>query len=392
MEAECPPTTLPESRSALRITGDCYESWHRVGRIAVHQRIVPHVHDPGAGRALRLSLDGGDPVHVTLTSSFEPYLLPVLVEGIRPTVFHAETHPDELRIRQRGFALSFRASVAPSQLFLNRSSWIGGRFHGAVSEIGSAHEVLVAPGVDVEVRLSILGGLSRTLKRTGWSAGGTIPDPGEEAAVSARVEAEWLASTPTLKFPAAPELERAYEMARAGLRRLDADPGDDMTGVVAGYPWYSSLWCRDTAWMIPALLWLGDHDWVRSSIASVLRFQARAELDLLGGEAGELPMQIAPGPLFLYRYLRHDAPLSRARPPSHPSYGRPRHYEGVASLDREDRRLGTPANGRGDRPPSQRGRGRDHGGRDTGPRPGPVRHRRARHDNLGLCRPARPRD
>jgi glycogen debranching enzyme len=70
--------------------------------------------------------------------------------------------------------------------------------------------------------------------------------------------------------------------------------------LVAGYPWYSSIWCRDLAWMLPAVLWLGDFDWVAQSLASVFRFQLHTEVPLLGGESGELPMQISPGPIFLY--------------------------------------------------------------------------------------------
>jgi len=98
-------------------------------------------------------------------------------------------------------------------------------------------------------------------------------------------------------------------------------------GLVAGYPWYAALWCRDLAWMLPAVLWLGDAAWVANSLRSVFRFQARAALPILGGAAGELPMQIGPGPIFLYgtsdttlyypellrRYVAHTGDESLAR-------------------------------------------------------------------------------
>jgi glycogen debranching enzyme len=73
-----------------------------------------------------------------------------------------------------------------------------------------------------------------------------------------------------------------------------------MVGLVAGYPWYSAIWCRDLAVMLPALLWLGDFEWVARSLDTVFRFQSHQSLPMLAGEPGELPMQISPGPIFLY--------------------------------------------------------------------------------------------
>ncbi len=317
---------LPATRTASQVVGDRYESWHRADRLVVHQEIVPLLDAPGAVRDLRFSLSGGDPVRVEVTNSFEPFLLPVLVEGLRPLTFQVETRPDEVRVRQRAFALSCRFDVAPGHLLLNRSSWLGGRYRGPVEEVASVHELTVSAGAEVRLRIAIVGGLERDLERLDDPPARTLRDPAAEAAESERREAAWLASTPVLRFPAAPELERAYERARASLRRLYASPGEDLTGLVAGYPWYSALWCRDIAWMVPAVLWLGDLGWAARSIASVLRFQARAELSLLGGEAGELPMQLSPGPIFLYgtsdttlyypelavRFVRHSGDASVA--------------------------------------------------------------------------------
>jgi glycogen debranching enzyme len=291
---------LPPTRTASRVTGDRYESWHRIDRLVAHQDVVPLLDAPGAVRELRLSLTGGEPVRVEVTSSFEPFLLPVLVEGLRPLTFHVETRPDEIRVRQRAFALSCRFSVAPSHLLLNRASWLGGRSRGPVEEVASVHDVTVSAGAETRLLFSIVGGLERDLDRLDDPAGRTLRDPASEATESERREAAWLTATPVMRFPAAPRLERAYALARASVRRLYSSPGEGLTGLVAGYPWYSALWCRDIAWMIPAVLWLGDTAWAAQSIASVLRFQARAELGLLGGEAGELPMQLSPGPIFLY--------------------------------------------------------------------------------------------
>ncbi|HEY6238637.1 MAG TPA: amylo-alpha-1,6-glucosidase, partial [Thermoplasmata archaeon] len=111
---------------------------------------------------------------------------------------------------------------------------------------------------------------------------------------------EWLQRTPTLAFPDDARLERAYDLARGALRALYTQPDPSTTGLVAGYPWYAALWCRDLAWMLPAVLWMGDPEWTQAAIDTVFHFQARVRVPLLGAEVGELPMQISPGPVFLF--------------------------------------------------------------------------------------------
>jgi amylo-alpha-1,6-glucosidase len=296
-ESEFP---LPGGRRGARVDGDAFRSDHTLGPLDVHQEIVPLTDRPGVVRTFRVSVAGSAPGAICVVSEFEPFLLPVLVEGIRPVAFRVETRPNELRVRQRGFALSYRSSVAPCHLFLDRSSWIGGRVERSVGTVASEHELEYVPTASTEIRFTISGGIERDLDRTPGLFSESLPDPAEESARAGARETAWLASTPTMRFPDAPGLERGYEFARLALRRLYADPGGDLVGLVAGYPWYSAIWCRDLAWMIPALLWLGDFDRAQRSLASVFRFQARSDLPLLGGEPGELPMQIAPGPIFLF--------------------------------------------------------------------------------------------
>jgi glycogen debranching enzyme len=52
--------------------------------------------------------------------------------------------------------------------------------------------------------------------------------------------------------------------------------------------------------MLPAVLWMGDHEWVAKSLETVFRFQARAPIAIMSAEAGELPMEVCPGPIFLF--------------------------------------------------------------------------------------------
>jgi glycogen debranching enzyme len=288
---------LPGGRATATAVGELFQSAHRWGDLEASQWVAPIADAPGAVRTVRLSSRANASARVRLESELVPYLLPVLVEGIRPTEYQVETRADEVRIRHKGFGLSIRSSVAPSYLLLNGASWRGGRYSGPVDRFASVHELDLAPGGTAEASLSVIGGLERELDRATTDP---LPQPIATAEATARIDASWLAATPRMRLPDAPELERGYNLARLALRRLYTSPGDDLTGLVAGYPWYASIWGRDLAWMLPAVIWLGDYDWAARSLASVFRFQDRAELPMLGGEPGELPMQLSPGPIFLY--------------------------------------------------------------------------------------------
>ncbi|HXW66776.1 MAG TPA: amylo-alpha-1,6-glucosidase [Thermoplasmata archaeon] len=292
--------TLPSTRVEGRLGDGGWHSRHRWQDLEVDQSVSAVSDAPGVVRTLRCAGSDSGARTVTVTSSFVPFLVPVLVEGIRPHWFDLETSAEELRVRQRGFGLSVRSSPAPSRLFVNRGSWIGGRRRARVDELGVEYELAVGPGAVGELRVLISGGLLRDLDRADEAARCVLADPVGAAQAVAAADRAWTGRLPSLRFPQAPELEVAYARAAAALRRLYCAPETEMTGLVAGYPWYSALWCRDLGWMLPALLWLGDFDWVQRSIDTVLRFQSRTAVPLLGGEEGELPMQLAPGPVFFY--------------------------------------------------------------------------------------------
>ncbi len=292
-------TALPDCLTGVEKAPGRWRSRHRLGRFGVVQDVVAVPSPSGAIRTLSVSIAEGPPASLLVVSTFDPYLLPVLVEGIRPTAFHVEASPRGLTVRQRGFALDFRSSTSPSHMFLNRAAWAGGRFQGPVEQVASHHELTVAPGQPATISFLLSGGLERDLGPSNV-ADAVLSDPDAAARAVDAADRAWEQGTPILRFPNDPGLERAYGFARAALRRLYTSPGEGLTGLVAGYPWYSSIWCRDLAWMLPATLWLGDFDWVARSLASVFRFQLHAEVPLLGGESGELPMQISPGPIFLY--------------------------------------------------------------------------------------------
>jgi glycogen debranching enzyme len=294
-EGALPPSLVSKERSP-----GGWRSHHRWNGFEIDQEIAAVGEVPGVVRTLRLARPVGPPTTLTVTSTFSPHLLPVLVEGIRPHSFRVDTGTEDLRVRQRGFGLSVRANTLPAELLLNRASWIGGKYRGRVDELGAEYRLTIGPGAPAELRILIAGGIDRTIDLWQEHARSTLADPTAAAAAVEEADRAWAENSPTLRFPDAPDLERGYRSARSALRRLYSAPGDGLTGLVAGFPWYSALWCRDLSWMLWAVVWLGDFDWAKQTIDTVLRFQSRSSVPILGGETGELPMQISPGPIFFY--------------------------------------------------------------------------------------------
>jgi glycogen debranching enzyme len=293
-------TSLPGSLLTESSTPGGWRSEHAWEGFRVTQDLAAVSELPGVVRTLRCERSQGPPRSLTIRSSFAPWLLPVLVEGIRPHRFRFERRADELRVRQRGFGLALRSNVPARAVRVDGEPRAEERWAGPAAEVVTEHELAVAPGRPADIRFLLSGGLDRDLDGARSAATSVIADPAASTRSVASADLAWEAATPVLRFPDAPELERAYGLARAGLRRLYSAPGDGLTGLVAGYPWYSALWCRDIAWMLPAVLWLGDVDWARRTIDSVLRFRSQSSVPILGGEPGELPMQISPGPIFFY--------------------------------------------------------------------------------------------
>lgn len=293
-------TDLPSCRVSESSFPGGWRSQHWWNDLTIVQELVAIPRPAGVVRRLSVQSESDREVPLTFTSRFSPYLFPVLVEGIRPLDFEIRTSAEDLAIRHQGFGLRVASTVAPSDLFLNRGSWIGGKYRGPVTEFASEHPVVVPPGGSAEIRWRIVGGLERDLDSALAVTLTNIGSPDELATRQAEDERQWTQGTPELEFPDAPELETAYRRARTALRRLYSAPDENLVGLVAGYPWYSAIWCRDLAIMLPALLWLGDFEWVARSLSTVFRFQSRSTVPLLGAEPGALPMQLAPGPIFLY--------------------------------------------------------------------------------------------
>jgi glycogen debranching enzyme len=300
LERDDSATDLPSSRVDASEFPGGWTSRHRWNDLDLVQVVTASVRPAGAVRQLLLRSTSDRATSVVLTSRFSPYLFPVLVEGIRPTEFDVRATSGALSVRHYGFALQATSSTAPDHLLLNHASWAGGKYRGPVDDLGTVHRLELAPGASAEIRWQVVGGLERDLRAAVEECGPLPRPPADLAAAQADADSKWTAATPELTFPDAPDLEAGYRTARAALRRLYSAPDDTMVGLVAGYPWYAAIWCRDLAVMLPAVLWLGDFDWVGRSLASVFRFQGRRTVKLLAGEPGELPMQIAPGPIFLY--------------------------------------------------------------------------------------------
>ena len=294
------PFVLPSTLCRLEQWRWGVESSHRLGRLALVQRVAASGAAPGVGRTLELTNPSDRPLQLCVRSEWVPFLAPVLLEGVKPPEYAARTTGPTLRAESHGFGLAIDADPLPHRLTLDGRPWIGGRWKGELGRLGSEADLTLAPGATASVRWFVWGGLERTIDAA--PSAGTV-ELRDAASWSDRARATyeaWEASTPQLGFPDDPLLEEGYRLARGALRQLyeRADPA--MTGLVAGYPWYSTVWCRDLAWMLPAVLWLGDHRWASDALRSVFRFQSPSALPILGAERGELPMQFSPGPIFLY--------------------------------------------------------------------------------------------
>jgi hypothetical protein len=276
------------------------ESHHETDDLNVRQRIYAANTGPGIFREVQFTNRKTHPVRARIEHEFVPYLCPVLLEGIKPYHYRAYTVGSTLCLRSHTSALSVDSDPLPDHLSLNRASWIGHPYEGEISSIMLDHDLILPPGVPVTFRWLVAGGTRQWVDSNPEFGREELGRPGDGFDRAKDLWTTWLATTPEMEFPDAPDLEQGYRLAKGALRALYRSPDASLTGLVAGFPWYLAFWCRDLAWMLPAVLWLGDTDWARRSIESVLRFQAPSRLQILGAEPGELPMQISPGPVFLF--------------------------------------------------------------------------------------------
>jgi hypothetical protein len=276
------------------------ESTHELSGLSVTDELLPLEGLPGVGRRLTLRRTGPGPELLQVHSKVPPALGHVLIEGVEPFEYQLSRHGTCVRLRAYGAALAIESDPGPSATFVDGRPWPGGDLSGRIRSIGASYDVTVPPDGATTLAWVLWGGRLATLV--------DAPDAGR-AALGRRAEwksraidarSTWEASVPRLRFPDAPEIEDGYRLACGALRDLYSSPEPGMTGLVAGYPWYSALWFRDLAWMLPAVLWMGDVDRVSDSLATAFHYQAPADLALLGATKGELPMQLSPGPIFLF--------------------------------------------------------------------------------------------
>lgn len=284
----------------LEATGWYAESVHRTPALEVRQTVLPLADPPGVVRRLAIRSTAGAAQSVCVESELVPFLAPVLIEGIKPYEYHVETAPSIITVKAHGLGLVLASDPLPDHLYLNRASWLGGQRTTEIESLMSDCLLDVPPDATATFTQMVWGGLGRTVENRPHAAHPVLADLPARAAEQGREWDGWRSRTPELSFPDAPWLEDAYRSAREGIRSLYVAPSPEMTGLVAGYPWYSAIWCRDLAWMLPAVVWLGDFDWAARSLRTVFRFQARSRLPIVAAEPGELPMQISPGPIFLF--------------------------------------------------------------------------------------------
>jgi amylo-alpha-1,6-glucosidase len=314
---------LPNSLTELSARRWRVDTSHAWGGVRVRQQILPLPFDAAVDRSIELS--STEPHRVRLVQRIQPFLAPVLVEGIKPYTYRVSRWGAGLEARAFGCAVVLAPSTPATAWGLDGRPWSGEEHNGEVGEIEIVHD-LKLDSSPLTISIRAWGGLAATLD-SGPDLG-SLAAPGGQTWTTCADGAwsSWTAGTPSMELADEPALALAYDLARGAIRTLYSKPNDEMTGLVAGFPWYSTVWCRDLAWMLPAVMWLGDTRWAEASLRTAFRFQATSRIPLLGAETGEIPMQVSPGPVFMFgtsdttlyypdlvrRLLDHGAPLATA--------------------------------------------------------------------------------
>lgn len=277
-----------------------FESLHHLGEFDLLQTLVAPPDLPGVARRLELISQTDRPIEVGLRSAFRPFLAPLVVEGLRPIEYDLELRPAGWSMRAVGGEMRVEADRPPTRRLRDGVEAGSDRFRGPVEEWAEEFRVELAPRDHAAITLLLWGGEERAVAAEERDRGDALEDSAAWTPAAEALWAAWVTDTPTLRFPDAPELERGYELARGALRALYYAPEPGFRALRAGLPWYADAWGRDVAWMLPAVLWLNDAGWAEDTLRTIFRYQAGSRQPLVGAEAGELPMQVAPGPVFLF--------------------------------------------------------------------------------------------
>lgn len=295
--------TVPPMSATLRSLtarrSDVATSHGGPGWTARHEVVVPR-DAPAVGRRLTMTCFAESAVEMMVRATVEPYLLPVLIEGLRPVEYDLRRTPSGVALSAEGFGCELLSSSPPETISIDGILMRGDSAKIPIERIELSWPIRLEPAESSTLAWTIWGGQGRLLRED--------PNTGDRALQGSFSWKEdrrsalkaWWEERPRFSFPQDPLLEEATLLATGALEALAHSPEKGMVGMVAGYPWYCALWFRDIAWMLPSLLWLGDHEWAASTLETAFGYQSHAHLPVLGAEQGEIPMQVAPGPIFLY--------------------------------------------------------------------------------------------
>ncbi|MDE1821475.1 MAG: hypothetical protein KGJ23_10140 [Euryarchaeota archaeon] len=292
-----PLSTFLRSLSVRRT--EVTSTYQGPGWTARQEVVVPH-DEPAVTRRLLLTGMAETGLDLSIGMRVEPFLLPVLMEGLRPRVYALRGSPTGFALSAEGYALELLSSEAPTSLSVEGRALSVEPSTQPVPAVDLVWNLHLDPAEMVRLSWVVWGGMEKLVRME--------PDHGARllsSSVAWRDErrssqALWWNERPRFRFPQDPLLEEGALLATGALEALTHAPEPGMVGMVAGYPWYYALWFRDIAWMLPAVLWLGDFDWARATLGTAFNFQSRAHVPVLGAEPGEVPMQVSPGPIFLY--------------------------------------------------------------------------------------------
>lgn len=256
----------------------------------IHKIIYPSEEEPSTYIQIQLKSN----VKASFLIGIEPYLGYTEYEGLIP---------EELQIIQRNSNIMLSApkfnfygavtinpkprevnigglDIAPPDLFPNPT-----KHPKCVKRI--LLEFQLNPNTSQKVELAIAGSLS-SLKDAQVISSKMLEEKENQLNFREKIWTTYWITQLDVKTPDR-QLSKAFQLAKWGLNLLKARQ-DNLIGVYAGLPWFANFWGRDLAQTLPALIHLGDHQWVKLSLQSILRYQAKHDYPQLGARKGEIPM------------------------------------------------------------------------------------------------------
>lgn len=188
--------------------------------------------------------------------------------------------------KPNSYVLNYEGELTKEMFDGERSS----EYTGSTHKMAVLYEVEVAPMESQEITLVLVGDL-KSMEQARKSFSNLLRER-EKIFNRDRDEYQaYLRNTVSIDTPDL-QLNTAFTLAKVGLKHLQADHPEIGIGVPAGYPRFTMYYARDSGWILPAYLSIGDFEFVKPSIENFLNRQAKEDSKELGAIKGEVPSVI----------------------------------------------------------------------------------------------------